>query len=40
MWSNSELVNFAYLKDLFAKPKNELSILSSICFLHYESQKK
>ena len=32
-------VNFLYLRDLFADPKNELSILTSISFLHYESQK-
>ena len=32
-------MNFVYLKVLFAEPKNELSILSSISFLHYESQK-
>ena len=39
MWSNNEEVNFVYLKVLFAEPKNESSILSSISFLHYESQK-
>ena len=38
MWSNSESVNFVYLK-VFVEPKNELSILSSISFLYYESQK-
>ena len=32
-------MNFVYLKVLFAEPKNELSILSSISFSHYESQK-
>ena len=32
-------MNFIYLKFLFAEPKNELTILSSISFLHYESQK-
>ena len=37
MWSNSEKMNFVYLKVLFAEPKNEFSIIS---FLHYESQKK
>ena len=40
MWSNSEEVNFVYLKVLFAEPKNKLSVLSSISFLHYKSQKK
>ena len=39
MWSNSEYVNFVYLKVLLADPKNELRILSSISFLHYKSQK-
>ena len=39
MWSNSEQMNFVYLKFLFAEPKNEFSILSSISFLHYKSQK-
>ena len=33
-------MNFVYLKDLFNKSKNELSISSPIFFLHYESQKK
>ena len=32
-------MNFVYLKGFFAEPKNELSILFSISFLHYESQK-
>ena len=32
-------MNFVYLKVVFAEPKNELSILSSISFSHYESQK-
>ena len=32
-------MNFVYLKVLFAESKNELSILSSISFLHYESEK-
>ena len=32
-------MNFVYLKVLFAERKNELSILSSISFLHYKSQK-
>ena len=32
-------MNFVYLKVLFAEPKNELSILSSISFfLHYKSE--
>ena len=39
MLSNSEKVSFVYLKVPFAEPKNKLSILSSISFLHYESQK-
>ena len=34
-----KLVNFVYLKVLFAKSKNELSILSSISFLHHKSLK-
>ena len=33
MWSNSELVNFIYLKVLFSEPKNKLSILSSISLI-------
>ena len=32
-------MNVVYLKVLFAEPKNELSTLSSISLLHYESQK-
>ena len=32
-------MNFVYLKILFAELKNELSILSSISSLHYESRK-
>ena len=40
MWSNSELVNFVYLKVVFfAEPKYEWSFLSSTSFLHDESQK-
>ena len=39
MWSNSQEVNLVYLKFLFVEVKNELSILSSISSLHYESQK-
>ena len=31
-------MNFVYWKVLSAEPKNELSTLSSIFFLHYESQ--
>ena len=30
---------FVYFKVLFAEPKNELGILSSISFLNYKSQK-
>ena len=37
MLSNN--VNFVYLKVHFAEPKNEFSIISSISFFHYESQK-
>ena len=32
-------MNFVYLHVLFDEPKNQLSILSSISFLYYESQK-
>ena len=40
MWSNNDWVTFVYLKIIFAEPKKELSTLSSISFLDYESQKK
>ena len=40
MWNNSEYKNFVYLKDFCTKPKYGLSILSSISFLDYHSQKQ
>ena len=40
MVSISKQVNFIYFNVLFAEPKNELSTLPCISFLHYESQKK
>ena len=40
MWSNSEWVNFAYLKVLFVEPKNELSIFHFSFTLRIKKKKK